>query len=354
MKQVIKTNTTTISALTGILVLTFMACSNDYQTEATQDVTDTTVTVETTPVASAPVESPLSASGTVEGATTVKLGFMVPGKVSSISTGVGQPIAKGQLLARLEQTNYVLNEQLAQVQLSEVSDEHTRLKLLHERGSISESDFVKSGLALQKATLQQKLEAKNLDDTRLIAPISGILLDKQVEVGEIVTAGAPLLTLADISKVKVSVYVPETELSGLHAGKSAQVEIPALGKSFTGKIIEIGTLAETASRAFTIKIQVDNAALQIRPGMIAQVKIAGNTTRQVIQLPLECVLHEPGNESYVYIAGNSGRTAFKRKVSLGAIMASKIEILSGLATGEQVITSGQTKLSDGCSITIQK
>jgi membrane fusion protein, multidrug efflux system len=352
MKQT--TNTNTIRALMGIWALTFIACSNGYKTEVGQPETDSTVMVQTHAVAVTERESPVTLSGTVEAATAVKLGFMVPGKVSRISRQVGQPVVKGQVLASLEQTSYAINEQLARVQLSEADDEHARLKLLHERGSVSESEFVKSALALQKATLQQKLEVKNLDDTKLVSPISGILLDKQVEAGEIVSAGTPLLTVANISKVKISAFVPETELSGLHIGQRAQVEISALNKSFTGKIIEIGTVAEAASRAFTIKIGLDNPALQIRPGMIAEAKVTCKGKRPIIELPLECVLHEAGNESYVFVAGNSGRTAFKRKVSLGAIEANKIQVLSGLSVGDLVVTSGQTKLSDGSLITIEK
>ncbi|MNL47359.1 Cation efflux system protein CusB precursor [compost metagenome] len=116
----------------------------------------------------------------------------------------------------------------------------------------------------------------------------------------------------------------------------------------------MGAIADAASRAFAVKIEIDNAGFLIRPGMIAEAKIAIKGQRAAIQLSPECVLNDLGNQSFVYVTDPPGRQAFKRKVSLGKMLTNKIEILSGLSVGEAVVTSGYTKLSDGSAINIEK
>jgi len=339
--------------LPALAILLFLAaCSNGKK--STEEDTDSTIAVQTEILTITPFTSEIAVSGNIEGSTTVKLGFMVPGKVNLISGKTGQFLAQGQLIASLDPTNYALNKQLADLQLNEVSDEYNRLKILYGRGSLSESDFTKIGFSLQSAQLKQKLELKNLNDTRLYAPIGGVLLSKQAEVGEIISAGTPLFVVADIRKVKVLAFIPEGELNGLHIGQDANVNITALDKSFIGKITEVGAVADAASRAFMIKIELDNAGLQVRPGMVAEISIARSSQKTGIQLPPECIINELGNQSYVYVADKVSHKAFKRRVSLGKMMDNKIEILSGLSLGEEVITSGQTKLSDGSLITIVK
>lgn len=340
----------------GVLIFTIIlliaACAG--KKEKSKSATGDTVLVRTQTVSSTPAANEVTFSGNTEGSTTVKLGFMVPGKVKLISFKTGQVVAKRQLIAALEETNYALNKKLADVQVNETLDEFGRLKSLHDRGSLSESDFSKISSALQKVRVQQSLEIKNLKDSRLYSPIRGVLLSKQVEVGEIVEAGNPLFVVSDIRKVCVIAFVPEVELGGLRIGKNATIYIAALDQFFAGKITEIGALADAASRTFTVKFEVDNPRLLIRPGMIAEVRIEAGTRKGIIELPAECITNDPGNQSYVYVADNAGQRAFKRKVSLGKMDANRLEILSGLTPGERVIVSGQTKLSDGASITIEK
>lgn len=328
------------------------ACGSDKK-ESTKE-TDDYISVKTEKIAATSMANQISVSGNIEGITTVKLGFMVPGKINLISSKVGHYVRKGELIASLDPTDYALNKQLADVQYNEVNDEYGRLKILHSRGSLSQSDFSKIGFALQKAQAQQKLELKKLNDTKLYSPINGVLLSKQAEIGEIIGAGTELFTISDIKTVSVLAFVPEGELGSLHIGQTANVSINALDKTFSGKITEIGSIADAASRAFTIKVNVPNSDMKIRPGMIAEAKIIITKSKTAIQLPAECIIKGLGNQSYVYVVDKNGQKAFKRTISLGKMVDNKIEILSGLALGETVITSGQTKLSDGSLISIEK
>lgn len=338
--------------LMGITAAVLCAACGGDKKESSKEA-DEAILVKAEKIARTSMVNEISVSGNIEGTTTVKMGFMVPGKINLITSKVGQFLAKGQLIASLDPTNYALNKQLADVELNEVSDEYGRLKILHSRGSLSQSDFSKVGFTLQKAQAQQKLELKKLNDTKLYSPINGVLLSKQAEAGEIIDSGTELFVVADIKKVTVLAFVPEGELNALHIGQTANVSIAALDKTFAGKITEIGSIADPSSRAFTIKIEIVNTGMEIRPGMIAEARIIITKPKTGIQLPTECIISDLANQSFVFVVDKNGQKAFKRKVSLGKMVANKIEILSGLTMGETVITSGQTKLSDGVLISIE-
>lgn len=296
----------------------------------------------------------VSVTGNVEGNTTVRLGFIVAGKINYISNKEGENVSQGQLISSLDPTNYSIAKGLADVQVNTATDEFNRLKILYDRKSLSENDFKKISFSLEQAKLQQQLQKKNLSDTRLYSPISGVLLKKQTEVGEVIGVGMPLFVISDIRKVKVLAYVPEGELHEIKIGQTANVNISSLEKVFPGKVTEVGSAADVTSRAFTIKIEVANPVLLIRPGMIADAKITTNQTRKMTLLPAECIQQDLANQSFVFVIDKMQHKAFKRIVSLGNMVDNKIEIISGLSDGEVVVTSGQKSLSEGSLVSTIK
>ncbi len=296
----------------------------------------------------------ISISGNIEGSKTVRLGFLVAGKIDFIAANEGQVVEKGELLSSLDPANYGIAKELADIQVNQVQDEYDRLKLMHDKNSLSESDFAKINYGLQQAKAQQKLHAKNLADTKLYSPISGVLLKKLCEVGEITGVGIPLFVVSDIRKVKVSAFIPENELHNIKLGQDARVLVSSLNETFTGRIIEVGSAADAASRAFSVKIEVENPKMLIRPGMIAEVTIVTGQDNEVMAIPVEAVLHDFNDQSFVYVVDESTGKAFKRIVILGQAIDDKIEVISGLKDNESVVSGGQQKLVDGSPVIITK
>jgi membrane fusion protein, multidrug efflux system len=335
-----------------ILVLVLLtACGSHEQTHADAD---NAIAVEVQKVTLQQIADVITLSGNIEGKTTVKLGFMVPGKIEYIAAKEGAPVVKGQLLSSLEPTNYTIAKELSDVQANAAQDEFDRLHQMYKQGSLSENDHAKASFALQQAKLQQKLQHKNLADTRLCAPLTGILLSKQAEAGEIIAAGTPLFVLADIQNVIVSSFIPEGELHRVTIGQPAEISIAALNKKFTGKVTEVGAIADATSRAFTIKAEIENNGMLIRPGMIAEVRLNGNHSSMNILIPTESIVHDVDNQSYIYVLDDTRHKAFRRKVSLGSMTENKIQVIAGLSAGEMIVTAGQSKLSDGVNITVVK
>ena len=335
-----------------VLILLMISCKQ--KNDPNSEIQESTIGVKTEEVNKIMANDFISVSGNIEGKTTVRLGFMVAGKVNYISSKEGQNIAKDQLVASLDPTNYLIAKEISDVQVNSTSDEFIRLKSMHERGSLSEADFSKIGFGLAQAKAQQKLQAKNLTDTKLFSPINGVLLKKQTEVGEIINVGVPLFVISDISTVKVIAYIPEGELHNIKLGQTASVVITSVGETYSGKVIEVGSSADLTSRAFTVKIEIQNPKQLIRPGMIAEVKLASSKETAMITLPAEAILHDLNNQSYVFVVDKKQNKAFKRKISIGNIVENRITITSGLNVGETIVTAGQNKLNDGSLISINK
>lgn len=330
----------------------FIACSSNQASRRTDSQAAIPVVTQTVKTTSIP--DPLIISGNVEGNRTVRLGFLVGGRINFIGPAEGEHVNKGELVARLDSTNYSIAKSMADVQVRQARDEYKRLRLMHKRKSISESDFKKAGFALENALNQQRLRAKNLSDTRLHSPIDGILLKKVMEVGEITGKGKPLLVISDIRKVKISAYIPEDELNAIQLGQHAAVTVSSIDSTYDGIITEIGSAADPDTRTFTIKIELDNPRELMRPGMIAEVKLDTIKSDRVITVPTEAVLHDIDNQAFVYVVDTERNKAFKRTVTVGEIVDNWVEITTGLNTGETIVTGGQHKLSDGSFITISK
>ncbi|AUD02755.1 efflux RND transporter periplasmic adaptor subunit [Spirosoma pollinicola] len=340
--------------ITCTLVTNVLACqttSNKKQNpESGPTETPPAIPVVVSRIQNAQEGGQLVLSGSTEAETTVNLGFMVGGKLNRVVIQEGQTIRAGQLIASIEPTDYQLGVTIANANVARVQDEYNRLTILKERGSLTPSDYEKAVTGLEEVKARQQLAAKNLRETKLYSPISGIVARKGANAGEIIPQGQPLFQIADIQPIKVRVSVPESEVGQLRLGQSAQITIPAMNKSYTGQISLIGAVADPASRAYSVKIDLPNPTLQIRPGMIADARLVATNTKKALVLPGNVVLRDDDGSTYVFVADVQKKQAFKRKVTVGQVFASDIEITSGLNATDLIVTGGQQKLQDGVSI----
>lgn len=294
--------------------------------------------------------STLSLSGFTEAKRTANLGFMVGGRVNRVLVDEGSPVSKGELIADLETTDYSLALAIVNANLQKTQDEYHRYTILQERGSIPAGDYVKSAAGLDELTARQKQAIKSLNDCRLYSPISGIVARKGTNPGEVISPGTPLFSIVDLDPIRVDVAVPETEIGQVRIGQFAQVEIPALDSSFTGTVRLIDPVADANTRSYTIKIDLPNPHFIIRAGMIATAILPSAHKIAGLSLPAEAVLHDVDQTTYVFVADGRTSRAFKRKILIGALSGSRIDVSSGLRENELVVIGGQQKIQDGSLI----
>jgi membrane fusion protein, multidrug efflux system len=295
----------------------------------------------------------LSFSGSTEATATVNLGFMVGGKVSRMMVDEGSKVSKGELIADLETTDYMLALDIANANLQKVQDEYNRLTILRDRGSLPASDYVKVTADLNELTARQKQAIKNLTDCRLYSPIPGIVSRKGTNPGEVVSRGISLFSIVDINPIRAVVAVPESEIGQVRTGQSAKVDIPALDSSFAGIVRIVDPVADPNTRSYTIKIDVPNPHFLVRGGMIATATLLSAHKMSGLLLPAEAVLHDIDQTTYVFVADREKNTAFKRKILVGALYDNKIEVSTGLNENEWVVIGGQQRIQDGSLIQIK-
>lgn len=332
--------------LFGILLT---GCKQAGEMTSAEPVKVKTLTMKATPVSGAQ-----GFSGTVEETTGSTLSFPVGGTIGKIAVNVGQQVGKGALIATVDEATYQNAYDASVAMLTQAEDAYQRLKQLHDNGSLPEIQWVEVQSKWKQAVASEQIARKSLNDCRLYAPFGGVISEKNVETGQNVMPGMPVVKLVTIRQVKVKVAVPENEIAQVSIGQEAQIIVGALGeKKFEGRVVEKGIAANTLSRSYEVKLLVDNPEMELMPGMICQVyidKLKGE--REALVLPVQVVQLGEDNDSFVWV--NVNGKAEKRVVETGSLTHHGVVIENGLTTGEEVIVEGQQKVSEHTRVMTEK
>jgi RND family efflux transporter MFP subunit len=292
-------------------------------------------------------------SGTLEEMSGSSLSFASVGTLRSVSVGESQMVRQGQLVATIDETSLKSAHEAALAAKEQALDAEQRMKLLHDAGSLPEIKWIEVQTQVRQAISAEKMAKKALTDTRLYAPFSGYVAEKQAEAGQSVAPGVPIVKLVRIDHVKVSISVPEEEIAQIHTGQSLQVKVPALGgKTFEAKVAEKGVTADALSRSYEVKGIIGNPQHELLPGMIAEVHLGTMGTsqhkEQSITLPAEIIQIDADNRPFVWtVVDNKAQKAY---VTLGQNIGDNVQISKGLKAGDKVICEGQQKVSNGMKV----
>lgn len=292
-------------------------------------------------------------SGTLEEMSGSSLSFASVGTLRSVSVGESQMVRQGQLVATIDETSLKSAHEAALAAKEQALDAEQRMKLLHDAGSLPEIKWIEVQTQVRQAISAEKMAKKALTDTRLYAPFSGYVAEKQAEAGQSVAPGVPIVKLVRIDHVKVSISAPEEEIAQIHTGQSLQVKVPALGgKTFEAKVAEKGVTADALSRSYEVKGIIGNPQHELLPGMIAEVHLGTMGTsqhkEQSITLPAEIIQIDADNRPFVWtVVDNKAQKAY---VTLGQNIGDNVQISKGLKAGDKVICEGQQKVSNGMKV----
>jgi multidrug efflux system membrane fusion protein len=197
-----------------------------------------------------------------------------------------------------------------------------------------------------------------LQDTTLRAPVDGVVLKRNVEIGTLVGTGTVGFTLADTRSVKVSFGVPDVELKNIHSGDTANIISEAVpGKVFQGRITEISPSADPSTRVFNVEVTIPNRDNALKVGMITSLALASSEpVKPAVVVPLSAIVRaSTNNQGYsVFVLRNEGGkfVAEERAVELGDAHGELIAVLSGIKSGDEVVTTGNTRLLSGEEVRI--
>lgn len=288
--------------------------------------------------------------GTVEAQRDVTVSAEEAGVVESIPAEKGERVAAGETLVTIGDA--VLRAQLDQAESQAALAEETwqRQKRLWEQDSVgTELQYLQARHNAETQAAQARVLQERVARTRVRSPIAGILDDRMVEVGTMVSPGAPVARVLDVDTVKVVAGVPERYASDVERGAGVRVTVDALaGREYEGRVDFVGSALNRDNRTFEVEVMVPNPGLGIKPGMVADVRIARRSIEGALAVPRHAVLRrESGYVVYVARETADGWRAETRAVTLGVSRGELVVVTGGLAAGDRVITVGQQQIADG-------
>lgn len=287
-----------------------------------------------------------SYSGTIEPENTALVSFAVPGVIDNIAVEEGQFVKQGQLLATIDDTEYRNALIIATATLTQAEDLYARLNSLYEKGSLPEKDFIEIQTKVAQARANREINEKHIRDSKLVAPIAGIITRKMIERGSTVAPGVPAFQIVKTDKVYARVAVPESEVGQLSKDMTSGVYVKTLAETFNGIITIINPQADPVAKTFEVKVKLDNASGKLLPGMIADVTIRTGKTVDVITIPSKAIVRDADDIAYVF-ATNEQNKAVRKRVEVKGITGENKVIVTGLAIGDKVVVAGQSRLKEG-------
>ena len=291
--------------------------------------------------------------GIVEEREATAVSFTGMGVVKRMLVNEGQAVSRGQLIAEMDDTQARNLLSGAEAQMAQANDALERYRMLHDAGSLPEVQWVEIQSKVAQAKSQLEVARKNLADCRLVAPVSGIIGKKLVGTGETALPSQAVVSILDISTVKVKVSIPEAEISGIGAGTPSMIKVDAINSSFTGGRIEKGVQADALTHTYDIRINVANGNRKLLPGMVANVSLTptpsprGEGSSHLV--PVTAVQKKSDGSLFVWTVGKDS-TAHRADVSTGETMGNHIAITNGITEGDRIVTEGYQKLSEGTKV----
>ena len=290
--------------------------------------------------------------GMVEEQEATAVSFTGMGVVKRVLVNEGQAVAKGQLIAEMDDTQARNLLSGAEAQMTQANDALERFKMLHDAGSLPEVQWVEIQSKVAQAKSQLDVAKKNLADCRLVAPVSGIIGKKMIGAGETALPSQAVVSILDISSVKVKVAIPEAEIGGISGNTSSIIKVEAIGSSFEGGRIEKGVQADALTHTYDIRINVANRERKLLPGMVASVSFGSEKSEvktEQLSMPVTAVQKQADGSLFVWTIGKDS-TAHRTTITTGETLGNRIVVTTGISEGERIVTEGYQKLSENTKV----
>ncbi len=290
--------------------------------------------------------------GMVEEQEATAVSFTGMGVVKRVLVNEGQAVAKGQLIAEMDDTQARNLLSGAEAQMTQANDALERFKMLHDAGSLPEVQWVEIQSKVAQAKSQLDVAKKNLADCRLVAPVSGIIGKKMIGAGETALPSQAVVSILDISSVKVKVAIPEAEIGDISGNTSSIIKVEAIGSSFEGGRIEKGVQADALTHTYDIRINVANRERKLLPGMVASVSFGSEKSEvktEQLSMPVTAVQKKADGSLFVWTIEKDS-TAHRTTITTGETLGNRIVVTTGISEGERIVTEGYQKLSENTKV----
>ncbi len=334
--------------LTGILLVTILISCGGRKKDPV--VAEKPIAVTVAPATNGNLAISKTYTGTLEGFKQAKIYSSIPEAVVELPVSEGSSVQAGQAIIVLDKDGPSSRYKQAEAAYLDAKDNSEKMGNLFKQGAISEQTYnaIKTNFEISKANFTAAKQ-----QVELTSPISGILTDLSVNIGQYAPLGLPLATVAQIDKMRLPIYVDGRSATYIKSGQKAKVTIDAADAStseFEGTVNEVAKSADPDTRQFRVELQIDNKDGLLRAGMYARAVIIVSELNNILTIPKDAVFMIEG-VSKVYTLSSDNR-AKERTVVVGENTLDASQILSGLSEGENVIVLGRNQVEDGTLVKI--
>ncbi|MCA0131035.1 efflux RND transporter periplasmic adaptor subunit [Winogradskyella alexanderae] len=295
--------------------------------------------------------------GSVETKKNVVITPEMPGILTRVYVKEGDKVYKGQLLAKIDDGG--LSQQLSalQIQVDLAKTTYERQKRLWEQQIGSEIQFLQA-----KSTYESNLESINqlkqqLAKSNVRAPFSGVIDDVITEQGNVVAAGqTQLMRIVNLNDMYIETDVPESYITSVVKGKEVEITFPVLGETVFSSVRQTGNFINPANRTFKAEVVVPNKSKNIKPNLTARLKINDYSSENAILIPQSIISENSLGDQYVYVIKDKeddNAVAHQTIIQTGKTQGDKIEILSGIKAGEELIVEGARSVKNKQSVKVK-
>jgi membrane fusion protein (multidrug efflux system) len=301
--------------------------------------------------------STLKAIGSVTSVQGVTVSADLPGIVSEVAFESGTSVRAGALLVRLDTRQEQAQLAAAQAQLELARLNLDRIGDLLPKGVIARAEYDRVVAEHKQAEARVGEIRATIERKQIRAPFSGMLGIRQVNLGQYLTGGAPVVPLQSLDPIYVNFSVPQQQVAPLHVGGALRVSAEGdTGPELVGRISALDSVVDEATRNVHVQATFSNPAGRLRPGMFVEVLASVGTPELMIALPASAISYAPYGDSVFIIEdvkgpkGETYRGVRQQFVKLGSARGDQVAVLSGVKAGEEVATSGVFKLRNGVAV----
>ena len=331
------------------LLLSGAGCGQDdgfaAEPETAAAAPDTRPIVEAAVIASGFLADVLEIAGRLEPRAEVMVSSELGGAVEEVRFDKGDRVERGALLARVGSDLLRAALAEAEAELEGARLDYVQAKQLVEREASPRQDFL--GAEVNVKRFEARVEAARLRLTRseITAPVSGVIVQRDIEPGEVLGPGSPVAVLHDTAVLRATIGIPETDISFFSVGSPAAVSLDAYpDRSFDGRITYIAPTATRPRRSFEAEVEVENADGTLRSGLIVRTGLQRRVFEDAVVVARDALVERDGIlHAFVLEDGTAGL----RSITLGPDEDDRVVITAGLEVGETLITNGHRDLVDG-------
>ncbi|HEX5131820.1 MAG TPA: efflux RND transporter periplasmic adaptor subunit [Candidatus Krumholzibacteria bacterium] len=301
----------------------------------------------------------LNAIGTAVAVNGVMISADLPGVVEEIAFESGHRVNKGDLLVRMDTRQEQAQLKAAEAQLDLANLNLERARGLFKQEAISKSDMDQIDAQARSAEANVEGYRATIGRKTMRAPFAGVLGIRQINVGQYLSGGDPVVALQAIDPIYVNFSLPQQDVASLRTGTAVNVMVEGVdGVAASGKITAINSVIDDQTRNIEVQATLPNRDGVLRPGMFVTVEIELGSATTVIALPASAVAYAPyGNSVYIVedMPGPDGKTykgVRQQFVKLGPGRGDQVAVMSGVKAGEEIVTSGVFKLRPGASVMV--